>query len=62
MEISENNYQLVELTSGKPVGENWVERTHILENFSGDQTRVKLVLSGNVLYRPRVRNLRVVVT
>lgn len=62
VEISENNYQLVELTSGKPVGENWVERTHILENFSGDQTRVKLVLSGNVLYRPRVRNLRVVVT
>jgi len=62
IEMTDNNYQLVELTTGKPVGENWVERTHILENFTGVQTRVKLVLTGNVLYHPRVRNLRVMVT
>ncbi|WP_338977213.1 hypothetical protein [Wolbachia endosymbiont (group A) of Ophion ellenae] len=24
------DWQLVNLTSGKPIGENWVERTHVL--------------------------------
>ena len=39
-----------------------VERTHILSSFSAAETRVKLVLSGNILYRPKVRSLRVVIT
>ncbi|WP_341820848.1 hypothetical protein [Wolbachia endosymbiont (group A) of Myopa testacea] len=54
--------QLVNLTSGKPIGENWVERTHVLTNFNGNETRIKLVLSGTVVYRPKVKNLRVVIT
>ncbi|MDN5248414.1 MAG: hypothetical protein QWI36_04745 [Wolbachia endosymbiont of Tyrophagus putrescentiae] len=54
-----HEWQLVELTSGKPIGDNWVERTHILTNFNMNETRVKLVLSE---YRPKVRNLRVIVT
>ncbi|MFP3032205.1 MAG: hypothetical protein ACEY3M_14115, partial [Wolbachia sp.] len=56
------DWQLVNLTSGKPIGESWVERTHVLSNFSANETRVKLVLSGTVVYRPKVKNLRVIVT
>ncbi|CCE77907.1 MULTISPECIES: hypothetical protein [Wolbachia] len=55
-------WQLVNLTSGKPIGENWVERTHVLSNFNGNETRIKLVLSGTVIYRPKVKNLRVIIT
>ncbi len=55
-------WQLVNLTTGKPIGENWVERTHVLSNFNGNETRVKLVLSGTVVYRPKVKNLRVIIT
>ena len=55
-------WQLVNLTSGKPIGENWVERTHVLSNFNGNETRIKLVLSGTVVYRPKVKNLRVIIT
>jgi len=55
-------WQLVDLTAGKPIGENWVERTHVLSNFNASETRVKLVLSGTVVYRPKVKNLRVIVT
>ncbi len=56
------DWQLVNLTSGKPIGESWVERTHVLSNFSANETRVKLVLSGTVVYRPKVKNLRVIIT
>ncbi len=56
------DWQLVNLTSGKPIGENWVERTHVLTNFNASETRVKLVLSGTVIYRPKVKNLRIVIT
>lgn len=59
---ADGTWQLVDLTTGKAVGDNWVERTHILSNFSVGETRVKLVLSGNILYRPKVRSLRVVIT
>ncbi|MFU8771481.1 MAG: hypothetical protein ACNA8H_03565 [Anaerolineales bacterium] len=59
---TDGTWQLVDLTTGKAVGDNWVERTHILSNFSAPETRVKLVLSGNILYRPKVRSLRVVIT
>ncbi|MBV0900069.1 MAG: hypothetical protein KTV77_05050 [Wolbachia endosymbiont of Fragariocoptes setiger] len=59
---SEEEWQLVNLTAGKPIGETLVERTHILTNFNANETRVKLVLSGTVQYRPKVRNLRVIIT
>ncbi len=55
-------WQLVNLTSGKPIGENQVERTHIFNNFNANETRVKLVLSGTVSYRPKVKNLRIIIT
>ncbi|RDD34062.1 hypothetical protein Wcon_01893 [Wolbachia endosymbiont of Cylisticus convexus] len=62
VEQSVKGWQLVNLTTGKPIGENWVERTHVLTNFNGNETRIKLVLSGTVVYRPKVKNLRIIVT
>lgn len=59
---ADGTWQLVDLTNGKAVGDSWVERTHIISSFSATETRVKLVLSGNILYRPKVRSLRVVIT
>jgi hypothetical protein len=43
------------------VGDGWDEYTHIVSDLSFDQTRIKLTLKGNPLYRPRVRNLQVIV-
>lgn len=57
----DSTWTLVALQSGSPVGDSWEERIHVIENFSASSTRVKLVLSGNVLYRPKLRNLRVIV-
>jgi hypothetical protein len=59
---ADSTWQLVELTTGKPVGDNWVERTHILTSFNAAETRVKLVLTGTIIYRPKVRSLPVVIT
>jgi hypothetical protein len=56
------NWELVPLASGVQVDSNWVERTHILENFAQNSTRIKIVLEGTVLYRPKVRSLRVIAT
>ncbi|MBD0392219.1 hypothetical protein IC220_07400, partial [Wolbachia endosymbiont of Pentalonia nigronervosa] len=58
----EREWQLVNLTTGKPIGDNWVERTHMLTNFNANETRIKLVLSGTVQYRPKVKNLRIIIT
>jgi hypothetical protein len=55
----DSTWTLVTLSSGSPVGDGWEEHTHVAENFSGATTRVKIVLEGNVLYRPQVRNLRI---
>jgi hypothetical protein len=49
---ADSTWTLVPLTSGSPVGDGWEEHAHIAENFSGATTRVKIVLEGNVLYRP----------
>jgi hypothetical protein len=57
----DSTWTLVPLHSGTPVGDSWEEHTHIAENFSGSTTRVKVVVEGNVLYRPKVRNLKVFV-
>jgi hypothetical protein len=56
---SDTTWTLIPLTSGSPAGDGWEEHTHVAENFSGATTRVKIVLEGNVLYRPQVRNLKV---
>jgi hypothetical protein len=55
----DSSWTLIPLTSGSPAGDGWEEHTHIAENFSGATTRVKIVLEGNVLYRPQVRNLKI---
>lgn len=55
-------WEPIELTQGQQVDSQWDERTHVLENFSGSSVRIKLVLSGTVIYRPKVRSLRVIVT
>jgi hypothetical protein len=57
-----NDWDLVDLTSGVPVDSSWIERTHVLEDFSQNSTRLKIVLEGTVLYRPKVRSLRVIAT
>jgi hypothetical protein len=59
---SNSKWQLVGLTIGKPVGDNWVERTHVLTDFNANETRIKLSLSGTVEYRPKVRALRVIIS
>lgn len=59
---SNGDWQNIALDSGNPVGDEWEERTHILENFTADETRVRLTITGNPLYRPRVRALRVIIT
>jgi hypothetical protein len=55
----DSTWTLVPLNSGNPAGDGWEEHTHVAENFSGATTRVKIILEGNVLYRPQVRNLKV---
>jgi hypothetical protein len=55
-------WELVALSSGTPVDSNWVERTHVFNDFSGSSTRIKIVLNGTVLYRPKVRSLRIIAT
>lgn len=56
-----NTWVSAELTSSQNVGSSWVERMHTVTNFNEDSVRVKLVLKGNTLYRPRVQALKVVV-
>jgi hypothetical protein len=60
VESSADTWTLVNLTSSENLGNSWVERTHVMNNFNGETVRVKLVLRGNILYRPRVKSLRVI--
>lgn len=62
VQAEKEEWQLVNLTLGKPIGDNWVERIHVLTSFNANETRVKIILSGTVQYRPKVKNLRVIVT
>ena len=60
VESTPNTWNLVDLTRSENIGNSWVERTHVVSNFNGENVRVKLVLKGNILYRPRVKSLRVI--
>jgi hypothetical protein len=60
VESAANTWTLVELTNSENIGNSWVERTHILNNFNGENVRIKLVLKGSILHRPRVKSLRVI--
>ncbi len=62
VETAPNRFEAATLVSSRAVGEAWVERVHRLRPLNREQTRVKLILSGNAACRTRVRQLRVVVT
>ncbi len=47
------------LTEASPVGDGVEEHVHVLQNYNRDTVRIKIVLEGNVLYRPYVKNLKV---
>lgn len=55
----DSSWTLVPLSSGSNIGNGLEERVHIVESFNGSSTRIKLVLEGNVQYRPYVKNLKV---
>lgn len=55
----DSTWTLIPLTEGAPIGDGLEERTHILQNYNQSTVRIKLVLEGNVLYRPYVKNLKV---
>lgn len=56
------NWNLVLASKTTPVGDNWIERSHVVEDFSNATTKIKIVLTGNTQYRPMVRNLKVIIT
>ncbi len=62
LETAEKKWQQMSITTGEPVGENWVERTYSKTKLSQESVRIKLVLKGNVKDRPRIRSLRVITT
>ncbi len=45
---SVGEWQLVNLTTGKPIGENWVERTHVLSNFNANKSSISRIIWKNV--------------
>lgn len=55
----DSTWSLIPLTEGSPSTDGEEEHTHILENYNQATVKIKLVLEGNVLYRPYVKNLRV---
>lgn len=46
----------------RPVGDGWVERTHVIDPITIAQSRVRLRLAGTPLNRPLARNFRAVVS
>jgi hypothetical protein len=46
----------------RPVGDGWVERTHIIDPITIAQSRIRLRVAGSALYRPQGRNFRAVVS
>ncbi len=58
---ADSTWTLIPLTSGSSVGNGVEERTHLLNSYNQSTVKIKLVLEGNVTYRPYVQNLRVTV-
>lgn len=50
------------LIEGTEIGDGWLEIKREVSGFAGLETRVKLVLNGSAVMRPRVKNLRVAMT
>lgn len=55
----DTTWTLIPLTSGTAIGDGVEEHTHILQNYNQAMVKIKIVLEGNVVYRPYVKNLRV---
>lgn len=56
----DSTWALISLTDGEAIGNGVEERTHVLTSYNQPTVQIKLVLEGTVLYRPYVRNLRVI--
>lgn len=52
----------VPLTATNPIGDGWEELTYALTSISAASVRVRLTLTGAAQMRPRVRNLKVLLT
>jgi hypothetical protein len=59
-QTGEDAWTAIPLASGLQLDADWVERTHISTSYTMPSTRVKIELNGSVLYRPKVRNLRII--
>lgn len=53
-------WQLITLSEGSNIGDGVEERTHVLNSYNQATVKIKLVLEGSVMYRPYVKNLRVI--
>ncbi len=62
IQAADGSWVPASLSGSSPVGENWEERRFLLSGHTSTETRAKVVLTGTALDRPRVRNLRLVVT
>lgn len=56
----DGTFSLINLDSGSPLGGGIEERTYVVESFNGASTRIKIVLEGNAMYRPYVKDLKVI--
>ncbi|MDR2164577.1 MAG: DUF4815 domain-containing protein [Zoogloeaceae bacterium] len=59
---AEDDWQEAVFASSLPVDDGFVEHVYEVESISEDRIRVKLTLTGHTAARPRVKNLRVIVT
>lgn len=57
----DGTWTLVNSKETTPIGDNWVEKSHVAEDFSATSTKIKIVLTGTTQYRPLVRNLKVII-
>ncbi len=55
----DTTWTLLPLTDATPVGNGVEEHVHVLTNYNQATVKIKLVLEGNVAYRPYVKNLKV---
>lgn len=56
----DGTFSLMTVDGGSSLVGGLEERTYTVESFNGNATRIKIVLEGNVMYRPYVKNLKVI--
>lgn len=55
----DTTWSLIPLSEASPVGNGVEEHVHVLQNYNQATVKIKIVLEGNALYRPYVKNLKV---